>query len=150
MKSTPTYDDAQLILKLYDLRREETLRTARKWMGAAPQFTSRQNWLTLCPPGSDENAYYRMVVTYWDMASSFVVNGVLNAELFYKSNNIELLFVWEKIRILVPELREVQKNTTVARNLEQVATGFIEYMNETSPGWYEQHQKNVTSIPQPK
>lgn len=136
MKNPPTYDDAKLILELYDLRREPRLRDARKWFGAAPQFQSREEWLQLCPPGSEENASFRMVVTYWDMAASFVATGVLNAELFYRGNNLELLFVYEKIRKILPEIRAASKNAIQYRHIEQVATGFFEYMNQNAPEWY--------------
>src|SRR5262245_60767435 len=104
MKNQATYDDANLILKLYELRREPRLREARKWFGSAPQFQSRDEWLKCCPTGSEENASYRMVVTYWEMVASLVASGVLNAELFYASN-MEMLFVWEKLGILLHELR---------------------------------------------
>jgi len=136
MKNQATYDDANLILELYDLRREPRLREARKWFGGAPQFQSREEWLKLCPPGSEENASYRMVVTYWEMVASFVASGVLNAELFYASN-MEILFVWEKIRLLLPEVRAVQKNPMLYKNLEQVATEFFEHMKASVPDWYD-------------
>jgi len=136
MKKQATYDDASLILELYDLRREPRLRDARKWFGGAPQFQSREEWLKLVPPGSEENASYRMVVTYWEMAASLVAGDVLNAELFYQSN-LEMLFVWEKIRLLLPEVRAAQKNPILYRNLEQVATGFLEHMKVSSPDWYD-------------
>jgi hypothetical protein len=137
MKSQATYDDARLILELYDLRREERLRAARKWMGstfAAPptaeEFTKKY------PPGSDENAYFRMVVTYWDMAASFVVAGIIHRELFIRSNNMELLYVWEKIKTLVPELRQRNKNPLTYSNIEKVAGWFIEFLNENAPEAY--------------
>jgi hypothetical protein len=136
MKNQATGDDANLILKLYDLRREPRLRDARKWFGSAPQFQSREEWLTCCPGGSEENASYRMVVTYWEMAASLVASGALNAELFYASS-LEMLFVWEKIRILLPEVRAAQKNPMLYRNLEQVATEFLDHMKAGSPEWYE-------------
>ena len=136
MKTQATYDDANLILKLYDLRREPRLRDARKWFGSAPQFQSRDEWMKLCPPGSEENASYRMVVTYWEMVSSLVTSGVLNAELLYASNT-EMLFVWEKIRILLPEVRAAQKNPMLYRNLEQVANEFLDHMKAGSPDWYD-------------
>jgi hypothetical protein len=136
MKNPATYDDANLILKLYDLRREPRLRDARKWFGGAPQFQSREEWLKCCPPGSEENASYRMVVTYWEMVASLVASDVLNAELFYASN-AEMLFVWEKIRIFLPEMRAAQKNPMMYRNLEQVATQFLEHMKAGSPEWYD-------------
>jgi hypothetical protein len=136
MKNPPTYEDAKLVLQLYDLRREPRLREARKWFGAAPQFRSREEWLQLCPAGSEDNASYRMVVTYWEMASSFVVTGILNPELFYRSNKLELLFVYEKIRKMLPELREASKNPMQYGQMEQVAKGFIDYMNANVPEWY--------------
>jgi len=150
MKTQATYDDAELILKLYDLRREPTMRAARKWMaGTAPAFTSREQWLAVCPPGSDENAYYRQVTTYWDMAASFVVTGILNRELFYRANNMELLFFWEKVKHLVPELRAANKTPLTLRNMEEVANGFIAFLAENAPGFYEQWSANIAAPPKP-
>jgi hypothetical protein len=136
MKNQATYDDANLVLRLYELRREPRLRDARKWFGGAPQFQSRDEWLKLCPPGSEENASYRMVVTYWEMVASFVAGGVLNAELFFASN-LEMLFVWEKIRVMLPEVRAAQKNPMLYRNLEQVGGEYLEHMKAGSPDWYD-------------
>ncbi|HKO02491.1 MAG TPA: hypothetical protein VJ032_12390 [Thermoanaerobaculia bacterium] len=146
MKNPPTYEDANLILRLYELRREEKLREARKWIGGIAPFTSREQWLGICPPGSETNAYYRMVTTYWDMAAAFVATGVLNRELFFRANNMELLFVWEKVKRMLPEIREVQKNPRVMFNLEEVANGFIEYMNTNTPGYYEVFAGNIAKM----
>ena len=149
MKTTPTYDDANLILRLYDLRREEKLRAARKWVGSMPALTTRDEWLKICPPGSEENAYFRMVTTYWEMAASFVVNGILNRELFYRSNNMELLLVWEKIRRFVPEQRATIKDPLRYKQIEEVAKGFIEYLNENAPGFFDNWAAGLAKPPQP-
>jgi hypothetical protein len=146
MKNPPTYEDANLILKLYDLRREERLRAARKWMAAAPQFASRAEFLQLCAPGTEENASYRMVTTYWEMAASFVATGVLNRELFFRANNLELLLVWEKIRIIVPEMRAAANNPAMARSMEEVANAFIANLNEVAPGYYETFSANMAKM----
>jgi hypothetical protein len=138
MKNQATYDDANLILRLYELRREPRLRDARKWFGSAPQFQSREEWLKVCPPGSEENASYRMVVTYWEMVASLVASGVLNAELFFASN-LEMLFVWEKIRVMLPEARTAQKNPMMYRNIEQVAGEYLDHMKAGSPEWYDSY-----------
>ena len=53
-----------------------------------------------------------------------VSTGVLNPELFYRANNMELLFVWEKVKRMLPEVREAQKNPRVLFDMEQVANGF--------------------------
>ena len=136
MKNPPTYDDANLILRLYDMRREPRLREARKFMGALPVLGSREDFLKLCPPGTEENASFRMVVTYWDMASSFVVTGILNRELFFRAS-LELVFVWEKIRRALPEMRAVAKNPIQYRHLAQIGDEYIAWMNENAPDWYE-------------
>jgi len=68
--SQATYNDAELILKLYDMRREERMRAARAWFIANFAANSLSEALEKYPLGSDHNAYYRMVGTYWDMAAS--------------------------------------------------------------------------------
>src|ERR1700687_3936439 len=137
MKSTPTYDDANLILQLYDLRREEKLRAARKWIGTMPALTTREEFQKVAPPGTEENAYFRMVTTYWEMAASFVVSGIFKRELFYRSNNLELLVVWKKIRRFVPEQRAAVKDPLRYKQMEEVAKGFVEYLNENAPGFFD-------------
>jgi hypothetical protein len=146
MKNPPTYEDADLILKLYDLRREEKLRTARKWFGAMPALASRAEFLEQAPAGSEENAYFRMVLTYWDMACSFVATGVLNREAFFRGNNVEALYIWEKVRRAMSEIREVSKNKLYGAHLEQVANDYIEWYREQSPEFYETLQANVAKI----
>ncbi len=148
-KAPGTYDDANLILTLYDLRREPRLREGRKWMAAQPPFTSREDFLKRCPAGSEENASFRMVTTYWDMAASFIVNGVLHAELFFRSNNGELLYVWERIRRMVPEMRAAGKNPLSYKNLEDVANAFIKFYAEQAPGYYENLVSIVEKTPLP-
>ena len=81
-KRAATYDDAQLLLRLYELRREEKMRTARNWFMRNFRAETLEQFQDLCPLGSEENAYYRMVVSYWEMAASFVAMGVLHHELF--------------------------------------------------------------------
>ena len=87
-----TYDDVNLILRLYEMRRDDRLREARKWFTGSFKVKTFEEFTALCPPGSEPNASYRMVTTYWEMVASFLTSGVLNAELFYQSGR-ELLFV---------------------------------------------------------
>lgn len=125
--ATATYDDVNLIVKLYDMRREPRMRTARAWFISKFKVTNMEEFLKICPPGSEENASYRMVTTYWEMVASFVTAGVLNQDLFFQSG-LELLVVWEKARDFVPEQRKAFKNPKVLRNLETVAQAAIQYM----------------------
>ncbi|MBL0159849.1 MAG: hypothetical protein IPP47_22520 [Bryobacterales bacterium] len=73
-----TYEDANLILRLYEERREEKLRAARAWFVGECKPQSLADWQAKCPPGSGMNANYRMVTSYWEMAASFVTSGVLH------------------------------------------------------------------------
>jgi hypothetical protein len=116
----PTYEDANLLLRLYELRREEKMRTARIWFMKNFRAKTLKEFQDLCPLGSEENGYYRMVVSYWEMAASFVTTGVLHQGLFTQ-NCSELLFVWERIRDVAPALRKDFNNTKIARNIESVA-----------------------------
>jgi hypothetical protein len=137
MGSPATHEDAQLILRLYDLRRDDRMRQARQWFATMYHpISTIEDFNRLCPPGSGQNASFRMVTSYWEMAASFVAAGVLNDELFFQSCG-ELLLTWEKIRDLVPALREVRRNKRLYRNLETVATRMAEYMTRESPESYE-------------
>lgn len=135
MHARATYDDARLILSLYETRREERLRKARAWFAGSFKPRSLEDFAALCPPGSDENASYRMVTTYWEMVASFITSGVLSQELFFQSGR-ELLLVWERLREILPALREKNKDPFAYANLEAVATAYIEYLDRRAPGTY--------------
>ena len=137
-----TYDDVNLVLRLYEMRREDRLREARKWFAGSFKVKTFEEFTALCPPGSEANASYRMVTTYWEMAASFLTSGVLNAELFYQSGR-ELLFVWERVRDIVPTLRETYKHPRELKNLEDAATGYIAWWNAHAPGAYDAFSKRV-------
>jgi len=137
-----TYDDVNLILRLYEMRREDRLRDARKWFTGSFKVKSFDEFLALCPPGSEPNASYRMVTTYWEMVASFLTSGVMNAELFHQSGR-ELLFVWERVRDILPTVREEYGNPRELKNLEDAATAYIAWWNQTAPGAYEAFSKRV-------
>jgi hypothetical protein len=142
MANTATYDDVNLILRLYEMRREEKLRLARDWFAKSFKVRTVEDFNKLCPPSYDTNAYFRMVVTYWEMVASFVTAGVLNEELFFQSG-MELLFCWERVRDLVPEARTTYMNENLYKNLETVANRLIQHLEKNSPGAYEAFSKRV-------
>jgi hypothetical protein len=134
MANQATYDDANLLLRLYELRREETMRKARDWFFSFSPSDPAQ-LQKVGDRSSQENAYFRMVASYWDMAASFVTSGVLNEELFLQ-NNGELLFVWEKARAAVEQARATMKMPNYMKNLETVAQAAIKKMGpETYESW---------------
>jgi hypothetical protein len=141
MVNQATYDDANLILRLYELRREETMRKARQWL-AGVSADSPEEWQKVAAMGSQENAYFRMVTTYWDMAASFVISGVLNEDLFLQ-NCGEALFVWEKIKSVVPATRQMLKMPTYLENLETVAKAAMKRMG---PEAYESFSERIRGM----
>jgi hypothetical protein len=131
-----TYDDANLLLRLYEMRREEKMREARAWFVANFKPKSMADIQQLCPPGSDANARMRMVSTYWDMAASFVTAGVLNPDLFF-ANSREMLLVAIRLRPVLAEIRAAYKDPTFLANLETVAQQYSDHLNKVSPGTLE-------------
>ena len=137
-----TYDDVNLVLRLYEMRREERLREARRWFAASFKVKTFDEFTKLCPPGSEANTSYRMVTTYWEMVASFLTSGVLNGELFYQSGR-EMLFTWERVRDIVPALRESYKHPREMKNLEDAASAHIIWWNAHAPGAYDAFSKRV-------
>jgi len=131
-----TYQDAELIMKLYDMRREERLRAARAWFGGNVFVRSASETMEKFPPGSDHNAYFRMVLGYWEMAASFVSRGIVHEELFFE-NNGEMLAVWERSKGFILDVRKVRNNPLFFQNLEKTSVKMIEWMNKNAPGAYE-------------
>jgi hypothetical protein len=87
MERTATPGDAELVLRLYELRREETLRQARKYLVFDFNPTTLEELRAVSRAiGTKENAYWRQAISYWEMASSFVLRGALNGDLFLDSN----------------------------------------------------------------
>jgi len=94
--------EAELILRLYELRREPVMRDARNWFfGFNP--TGVQDFVSVMVD-PQTSAYYRMVVSYWDMAASLVNNGAIDAQLFNDANG-EHVFVYSKIEPFIPQLQ---------------------------------------------
>jgi len=129
--SQATYDDANLILRLYDLRREDKSRAARGWFFGNFRCKTMEEFAKLCPPGSDPNAHFRQFTSYWEMCSSFVNSGVLNADLFF-ANTRECLVCWERVKPLVGPAREAFKDPSYLANLEKCGTQFAEWLTKTS------------------
>src|SRR6185369_13025051 len=86
MPRKATAADAQLIMQLYDLRRESELRKARAWWANFWPQSADDVMAVASKFGSQENAWFRQASGYWEMAASMVVRGALNADLFFDAN----------------------------------------------------------------
>ena len=123
-----------MILQFYELRRESRLREARTFVLGRFKAKNVEELHELCPPGSEENAFFRQVLTYWDMVSAIVKRDVLDKELFYETNG-EITAVWEKVRHLIPELRTEFANPAFLENFEEVAKLRETYLDVKAPGY---------------
>ena len=119
-KSSATHDDAQLILRLYELRREDKMREARTWYTSEflPETVDDVKAVWFDSKHS-HNAHFRMVTTYWDMAASFVTQGALNGELLLASST-EMLLVWGKLEEFIEEIRRQSGIVDYLSNIEAV------------------------------
>lgn len=101
--STP-HESMMGILKLYELRSEQTMRKARDWFAISFNPKSTQDILQVLV--GDHSADFRMVASYWDMATAFVVLGAINEEMF-NAINTEHVMVYAKLQPFLEELRAV-------------------------------------------
>lgn len=108
MPKKPTAADAELILKLYDLRREAEMRKARNWWGINFWPESADDFVKLAMDmGSQQSAWLRQVIGYWNMAASLALAGTINQELFLDPNFTgEMYFTFAKVRPFLKQLRE--------------------------------------------
>ena len=107
-------EDANLILKLYDLRREPVMRQARNWFFTFNPTSAAEYLDTIM---GENGAYARMVISYWDMAASLVNNGAIDEQMFNDANG-EHLFVFAKIEPVLDELRQAWNQPDMLKNFE--------------------------------
>jgi hypothetical protein len=110
-------ESADLIMKLYDLRREPTMREARNWFVSFFPESVDDIMKAMIDPAT--SAYYRMSITYWDMAASFVNRGAIDEEMFFESNG-ECIIYFAKVQPYLEQLRVNMANPKYLANLEKL------------------------------
>ena len=118
----PTAADAELILELYDLRREPELRKARHWWVVTFSPQSADDFMKVSGAfGTPENNWLRQVLGYWGIASSLVNHGALNRELFLEPSFCgEMVLIYAKVRPFLKEIREKMKNQEFLGGIESL------------------------------
>lgn len=111
---------AELLMQLYDLRREETMRKARNWMFEFRPTSGEEIGNTMMDP--EVGPYLRMVTSYWDMAASFVNHGAIDADMFNDVTG-EHVAVFAKLQPFLAEMREQWDSPDMFKHLEDVITG---------------------------
>jgi hypothetical protein len=117
--SLPNHHDAELILKLYDLRRESVMREARNWIATFNPKSIDDVVTVMSNFGSKENAYMRQVCGYWEMVAAFIVHGTLNADLAYDTLG-EMYFVYAIMQPVVEDFRKKFNAPEFFKNVQQV------------------------------
>src|SRR5687768_9970684 len=107
------YESANLLLKLYDMRREPTMRHARSWFATFTPDNADEIGAVL---RSEHSAAFRMVTSFWDMAASFVNNGAIDEKMFNDANG-EHVVVFAKME---PVLEQHRKNAGQPHYLAQL------------------------------
>ncbi len=122
MAKKPTAADAQLILQLYDLRRESELRKARNWWVVTFWPQTADEFIKVASAlGTQENAWLRQAGGYWDLAASLVLHGTLHPDLFLEGGSSgEMFFMYAKIQPILKELREKMQSPGLFNNVEKV------------------------------
>ena len=120
MSGKPTATDAELILKLYDLRREPEMRKARNWWLVDFWPQTVEDFIKVASAlGTQENAWLRQVAGYWDIAASLVLHGIINAELFLEGGvSGEMVFLYAKVQPILKDLREKMQSPGLFSNVE--------------------------------
>jgi hypothetical protein len=111
------FESAQLNLQLFELRREPLLRQARAWFIAEfhPETFDEARKLT----SGEQNAWFRMVVSYWDMAASLVTSGAIDADAFLAANG-EIVAAFSKIQPILSDIRTALGEPTYCKHMETV------------------------------
>ena len=138
-RSLATPADAEIILKLYDLRRETLMRQARAWVTGEFWPATAEEYFAVASNSADpHNAFVRQVVGYWEMAAALVLHGAVSPELFVDCNN-EGFFLLAKFAPILDDIR--QRSPMFLQKTSEMIKRFT-----AAAAKYEAVQKNVESM----
>lgn len=122
MAKKPNASDAQLILQLYNLRREPVMRAARKFIVAEFWPQNYEEFKAVVTGyGTEPNAWFRQVMTFWNMAAAMVLRGAVNEQLFFECNG-EPYFLWAKFGHYIAQARKDQVDPEFLLHLEKLTS----------------------------
>jgi hypothetical protein len=142
-----TNEQVNLMLRLYEDRREPRLREAREWFSANFHAKNEEDLMRVCPPGSKENAYMRMVLGYWEMAASIVNRGLIEENFFFE-NSGEQWGVWEQVKPVIGAWRAMFSSPKFLANLEEQVKRLEVWREKRNPGSNEAIRKFMAQMQQ--
>jgi hypothetical protein len=129
--SKPSIADAELLLRLFEMRRDPELRKARHFIMSEFHAASWDEMQAQYLTGSETDRYFRMVTSYWELVAGFVNRGVLNEDLLFDTHGEDIV-VWNKVKAVVPGARE-KIRPTYLWNLERMARRHMAWREATYP-----------------
>jgi hypothetical protein len=133
MESKPTFEQAQLHLQVYEMRREPRLRQARDWFFSNYIADTFDEAMRIAAPGTDGGTNYMMVVSYWEQACALLNYGLLHEDLFFETSG-EFFGVWERVKPTLEEGREQFSSKLYLAHLEKTAKRYETWIEQRSPG----------------
>jgi hypothetical protein len=118
-KGTPDYHDADLVLRVYEMRRETVMRASRDAFNSRFWPANYDEMKAITVQGHELNAAYRQLGTYWEMVYGLVKHGIVHPEFFLETNG-EGIFMYAKLEPYLDQLRK-DFNPLILRNTEWVA-----------------------------
>ncbi len=138
MRDTPNFDDANFALRLYELRREPELRKARKMVGDVLDGAPWETVHAVMQYGHKENAHFRQVTSYWEIAASFVNRGIFHPDIFLDTCG-EALYMYSALKPHLARIRETnprflhQIERTIAES--EAIRGRVEMVDKARAAW---------------
>ncbi|SRR5579864_2015910 len=133
MESKPTHEQAQLHLQVFEMRREARLRQARDWFGKNYFADTFEEAMRVAPMGSEGGTNVMMVLGYWEQACALLNYGLLHEGLFFETSG-EFFGVWERVKAVVPQMREKFVYKDYLAHLEKAAQRFEAWTESRNPG----------------
>src|ERR1700684_3494827 len=121
-KSKPPNQQAELLLHLYELRRETVMRQARSYVGGQFQPRSAEEFIDAIRKGDQQTSYILQVFGYWDMLCAFVLHGALTEALVYDTCQ-EMYFQWAKIQPYIKTFPRKLKPPEWMQSIKKVVDG---------------------------
>lgn len=129
----PSHADAELLLHLYEIRRDPELRRARTWLISEFKATTWADIKARYLSSVDEDRWFRMATSYWEMVATLVNRGVLHEELFFDHTGEDVVS-WERIKSVIPDAR-ADIRPTYLNQFEKMVQAHLAYrkrMNEAA------------------
>ena len=133
MANNPTFEQAQLHLQIFEMRRESKLREARDWYFKNYFPENLEDSMRIAAPGTQGGTFVMMVLGYWEQACAFLNYGLLHEDLFFETS-AEFFPVWERMRPAIQEARKLWSNPNFLGHIEKAAERFEGWSEKRAPG----------------